>query len=570
MANYIQPEIKEVSHNGKKWVTYGKKNSFYDYLIERNRGSVTNAACINSISNLIYGKGLDSPFRQSRPQEWAAVIALLPENELKRMISDLKGLGQCAIQVTYKGNHKSIDTVTHTPVQNWAAEKVNEDGEIEAYYHSNDWSKVVSENDVTRVPVFGGKEKGSPEILFIKPYQAGLFYYAVPDWFAGAQWAELEEEIANYHINNIQNGLAPSMFVSFNNGVPKSEEEIDRIVKDVNDKASGSSNAGKIVVTFNESKENEMTVTPVQLSDASEQYQFLSEESAFKVISAHRVPSPLLMGIPTKSGFSSNADELVVSSLLLETYVVNPFRQLLIHGLKQILSFNGISIPMTFESLNPFAEEENADIEELNLSSDVSDLSDKDFLNVLENMEGELMDDEEWELVDKREYSEDNDSIEEWANRKITKLAVIKSNESAESRLDKDLFKARYQYSEKYSKGNSRNFCVQMMGRTNRGVVYRIEDITQASFRGINNEHGHNGQNYSLFKYKGGVNCGHFWTELLYRRKTKTNGEPFVDKALSSSEQVNSIPKYNPSPAGERESKIAPIDMPNNGHHPNF
>ena len=38
------------------------------------------------------------------------------------------------------------------------------------------------------------------------------------DYQGGLQYAELEEEISNYHLNNIMNGLAPSMLINFNNG----------------------------------------------------------------------------------------------------------------------------------------------------------------------------------------------------------------------------------------------------------------------------------------------------------------------------------------------------------------
>ena len=109
-----------------------------------------------------------------------------------------------------------------------------------------------------------------------------------------------------------------------------------------------------------------------------------------------------------------------------------------------------------------------------------------------------------------------------------------------------------------------------MMSRTANGVVYRKEDIDQASFQGVNKDFGHEGQSYSLFKYKGGVACSHYWNENLYRLKTKTDGTPYVDKSLSSSQEVDSIAGYKPTPAGLAESKIAPIDMPNIGHHPNY
>ena len=109
------------------------------------------------------------------------------------------------------------------------------------------------------------------------------------------------------------------------------------------------------------------------------------------------------------------------------------------------------------------------------------------------------------------------------------------------------------------------------MSRTRNGVVYRLEDIDKASRAGINKSFGHKGQAYDLFKYKGGVSCGHFWQENLYRLKKKTDGSYVEDKALSSSQEVASIPKsYNPKPRGAADAKIAPKDMPNNGHHPNY
>lgn len=109
------------------------------------------------------------------------------------------------------------------------------------------------------------------------------------------------------------------------------------------------------------------------------------------------------------------------------------------------------------------------------------------------------------------------------------------------------------------------------MGRSAKGVVYRKEDIDQASFSGVNKELGHKQNNYSLFKFKGGVNCGHFWNEQLYRLKNKTEkGTKYVSKY----DEVDAIPNtYNPNPVGNKESKIAPKDMTGknkNGHHPDW
>lgn len=570
MSNYVQPEVKE--QPGKDYITFGKKNQFFEHLISRARGSVTNGAIISSVSNLIYGKGLSATNKAQKPNEWAQLLSLFKDDDIRKWISDFEITGQFAIQCQWQGKHKSIKTATHIPIESLAPEKIGDDGEIKAYYFSNNWKKVNGVGDLRRIPVLGESSEGV-EVLVVKPYQAGLFYFGLPTWFSAVMWAEIEEEISNYHINNIQHGFAPSVFISFNNSYPDSDEEADKTVKNIQDLYSGSSNAGRAIISWSDDKEHESTITPVALSDASDQYQFLSDEASFKILSAHRIPSPLLIGLPSKTGFSSNAEELKTGSILMESYVLNPPRQIIIKAFDEIQVINGLNLDLFFDPLNPYADEQEAEIEATALSSEVSDLSDDDFNNVLENLVGATPDEDEWDLVDVRVYDEENDSTEDWANRLITSnlsLEVIKSDPNAESRLDKDLYKVRYKYAEKYKKDNSRHFCIQMMGRSERGVVYRYEDITQASFRGVNNEQGHNRQNYSLFKYKGGVNCGHFFNELLYRRKTKTNGEPYEDKALSSSEKVSSIPGYKPKPSGLKESKIAPIDMPNNGHHPNY
>tara|TARA_R100000951_G_scaffold115853_1_gene125356 strand:+ start:2667 stop:4889 length:2223 start_codon:yes stop_codon:yes gene_type:complete len=207
---------------------------------------------------------------------------------------------------------------------------------------------------------------------------------------------------------------------------------------------------------------------------------------------------------------------------------------------------------------------------------DKEKLKKKDFDDeaVLDALEGEKVDLDKWELVDVREAK--NEDIESWASdfiktskSNLEKLAdVISSKPNGFSVLDKSFYKVRYSYQEKYSSGNSRKFCSGMMARTGSGVVYRLEDIDQATRAGVNKSFGHKGEAYDLFKYKGGVSCGHVWQEELYRLKDKTEKG---SKYISKYQETNTIPSsYKPRPTGNKESKIAPKDMPNQGHHPNY
>jgi hypothetical protein len=358
LSSYEKPEVKEYS--GKEYVTYGKKNEYFNYLIDNSRGSATNGAIINSIVDYIYGKGLTAKNKSQKPNEYAMLLSMFSKETVRNCVSDLKMLGQCALQIAYKGGHKSILSVKHLPVETLAAEKVDEDGEINAYYYAQDWSKVDSPKDTERIPAFGTSNEGL-EILYIKPYRSGLFYYSNVDYQGGLQYADLESEIANYHINNIKNGLAPSMLINFNNGVPDEQGQID-IENKIRTKFSGSTNAGRFILNFSDNKEAEGTITPIPLSDASEQYQFLSTECSNKLIVAHRVTSPLLMGLSTITGFGNNADELETSSVLFEALVIQPFRDLLIDNFDKVLAFNKIDLELEFESLNPFSKEAAVDV----------------------------------------------------------------------------------------------------------------------------------------------------------------------------------------------------------------
>jgi hypothetical protein len=203
------------------------------------------------------------------------------------------------------------------------------------------------------------------------------------------------------------------------------------------------------------------------------------------------------------------------------------------------------------------------------VQENLSKKKDFDDQQMLESLAGEKVDFDKWELVDVREAN--GESVEDWANglikpkkSSIERLAdFVNSKPNGFSYLDKSFYKVRYSYQEKYSSGNSRDFCKSMMRRTDNGVVYRLEDIDKATREGVNKSFGHKGQPYDLFKFKGGKSCGHVWQEELYRMKDKT------EEYISRGEEVSSIPSsYKPNPRGNEDSKIAPKDMPNQGAYP--
>ena len=580
LSSYTSPEIVETKN--KEWIEFGSDNNFFNFLIDKANGSATNSACINSISQMIYGKGLSATDSARRPEQYARMISLFKKDDLRKFAYDLKLSGQCAIQVIYSRDKKTIEKVEHLPIETLRAEKCGaDDKQVQAYYYFPKWEDIKPSDKPLRIPAFGVSDTPKPiEILYVKPYEAGMYYYSTPDYIGGIQYCELEIEVSNYHINNVRNGLSPSMMINFNNGVPDEETQVLTENK-IKQKYQGTSRAGTPIIAFNDNKESAATIEAIQLSDAHNQYQFISDEAQGKILISHRIVSPMLLGIKDNSGFGNNAEELKDSSILMNNMVIAPFQELLIDAFDKILSFNNISLNLYFKTLQPlqFLDLDNVEDQEtreeetgVKMSKENKDFNDDDMLDALE---GDSIDDE-WELVDEREVSDDNETIQDWANGKIKeKLSImkkfadlIKSKPNGFSVLDKSFYKVRYKYAEKYSSGNSRKFCKNMMSRSSKGVVYRLEDIDKASREGVNKSFGHKGQSYDLFKYKGSVNCGHFWNEQLYRLKDKTEKGA---KYISKYDETNSIPKsYEPRPAGHTKAKTAPIDMPDNGHHPNY
>lgn len=568
LSTYTSPKIQEKKN--KKWVSYGEDDNYYGYLIDRYNGSPTNNAIINGISAMIYGKGLDATDSQRKPEEYAQMMSMFKKDIIRKIVYDLKLLGQAAVQIIYSKDRKSIAQIEHFPIQTLRAEKYNDDGEIEAFYYHSDWNKLKPSDQPKRIPAFG-KSSESIEIMCIKPYKTGFYYYAPVDYQGGLQYAELEEEISNYHLNNIKNGLAPSMLINFNNGIPN-EEERALIEQRIYQKFSGSSNAGKFILAFNDNQETAASLEPVQLSDAHNQYQFLSDESSKKILVSHRIVSPMLFGIKDQTGLGNNADELKTAATLTDNLVIRPFQDLIIDCLDQILAFNGISLNLYFKTIQPLEfTEVGADIDadtkeeetgvKQDLSSDMPSLSDEDGSEIAEELIelGEDEDLEEWELIDEMEVDyEFEEKLDKMTELTSVGQALPNSRSKQDQTIDGVRYRVRYRYDPLKVQNNSREFCKKMVAANK---LYRKEDIIKMGDRKVNAGWGPRGADtYSIWKFKGGGNCHHKWLRRTYKGKTEgniANQDPNISTNRSEKEGYR---VRNP-----KEVPMKPKDMKNQG-----
>jgi hypothetical protein len=575
LSNYIRPEIKEVS--GKKWVLNGDKNSFYQTIIDAYNGSPTNSAIIDSYSQFIYGKGLTSNGKSKKPSEWAAIMSLVSKKDLRKICKDFEMFGEASIEVKYINN--KIQRAFHIAKQRIAPEVANEEGDITGYYYSYDFSNV-NKYKPERFDAFGyGEGLGErSEIYIIRDYQVGQFYYSNPSYVSGISWAKMEEEISNYSINHIQKGLSFGHIINMNSGVQQSDETIQENTRQIRNHLTGSQNAGAFFLNWNDNKDSEITISALEVSDAHQQYAYLSAEARQQLCTSHKLTSPMLVGIKEANGFSSNAEEIKVGFAELMINVIKPKQEIILDSLMEIFAVNGITLDLQFENLraedviesvtgdtiqvdsNDAAVSYNgaqissaidifAKVKEGILTTEQAIVFLVQFLNIPPAVAQSLFSNQTAPLTqlasqhiccskDDNELSEVADALiemgeilneDEWIE--IDAIPVTKELEINEitlnlaksfasfpnvtSEQDTELFKIRYSY--EGSLGAERDFCQKMVSA---GRTYRKEDITIAGSKQVNKGFGPDGaDDYSIWLYKGGVNCNHFWMRKIYLRK---------------------------------------------------
>jgi hypothetical protein len=176
------------------------------------------------------------------------------------------------------------------------------------------------------------------------------------------------------------------------------------------------------------------------------------------------------------------------------------------------------------------------------------------FETFLESME-DIPDD--WELVDEEVVDGEHQdfdfekTLNEEANKKIELASTGTARPNARSSQDgvnksfKDFYKVRYVYAQDNflvnETGQERDFCTKMM---NAKKVYRKEDIMQMGNMVVNDYYystnqkrnigwGANGDlKYSIWLYKGGGNCHHFWLRRIYKTSLRNAKAKIDDSQL--------------------------------------
>jgi hypothetical protein len=613
------PQVQEV--RGKDYIEYGTdnwKNLYPQFLIDLYYNSSTNAAIINATSELIAGSDIVIDDEDERNLD--AIVKLKQfmaepnSNEtlhelIKKVAFDFKLQGAFALNIVWSRDRTQIAEIYHIPVEKIRCEKPDEMGKVCAYYVSADWANTRT-NKPYRVPAFNANDRTSAnQILYSGLYSPNMNAYYTPDYLAGNNWSLIDQKVSEYHLNNITNGFSGSYFISFANGVPTQEERF-QIEQSLTDKFTGSQSAGRFVLTFSEDRNRVPEITPITMDNADKQYLALQELLVQNILTAHRVTSPMLMGIKNDTGLGSNVDELNAAGNYYLNTVCMPYQIHIIKVLRRLFRVNNMDMPISFVQIKPITLEftsedlkavmEQDEIreelglpplnEEVEVREDFSKVGNIDGKPVFDTKEEALAQAEkmgcdgyheheyegktvymaceshddamgfentelskfieeygedipdEWELVDEEKVIDEHEEFDfehvlnDVAGEKVElastgkALPGRKSEQDGISKKTYDYFRVRYVYTEDNflvnKTGQKRKFCRQMMGAKK---LYRKEDIIRMSDKVVNDYYysknkkknvgwGPKGAlKYSIWLYKGGGNCQHFWLRQIYK-----------------------------------------------------
>ena len=533
------PQEANEKETPKGWVTLGEANSFSNYLIDLYYSSPVHSALTMSIAFMIAGKEIKSNNPAAQRE-----IDRLKLNSIRRPVAlDAKMQGGYYLEIIWSVDRNSIAKINELPYENCRLAVANDEDVIPGIYYSKDWNDMRKKKNIpVFIPMYNPTSKADEpsQVLFIGVMTSGSAYYPKPDYYSAINYIEITREISEFYRAFLSNGMAPSYMLHFNNGIPDPEEQL--AIRRNWETMVGARKAGKVVFTFNESADRAPRLDLVPMTDADKQWQELSTQSRENILAAHRVTSPLLFGIRDAGGLGSNADEMKQAYRIFNKNIIEPYQKIITDSFEEIFKGMGIVADIYIESNDIFGEEITAPTVAQTATTQLSEekkkinlepqekppiFTDEDenwWCEFLED-KGELIDEEEWELIEAEPVN----------------LASVRSYSDPDrpSEMDSGLYKIRYAYSKNLS-GNSRKFCRQMVSASRANFVYRYEDLTgmSADTNELNPNMGHQGATYSVWLFKGGVNCKHNWERRVYFRK-REKGRFVADNGLESSDEIS-------------------------------
>jgi hypothetical protein len=363
----IQKAISErynpYENKDQHYIKFGEANDFPERLIWLSNHSSLHRTCLEAIIDAIFGEGLTSDKPElldkanNEGETWNDIF--------QKVATDFKMFGYFSLETIWSKDRSKIAEVYHIDASYIRAKEKNHRGKIPGYFISSEWGKTRYKSSITLdedqyLPIFNPNTniEEPNQIYVFNPYRPGQKYYSVPDYIGALKVIELDTEIDNFHVNNIKNGLAPSLAITtFTNADEDQRTAIETMLRL---QLSGTDQAGQMIYMDVDSPENAPVITPINQNGADGYYTTINDLVTQKILTAHRITSPEIFGIMEGSRLFKSKDEATNAYLLFLNTVIKPMQQDILGCLEYLLQFQnpGVEFSLGVIQTSLFKEDE--------------------------------------------------------------------------------------------------------------------------------------------------------------------------------------------------------------------
>jgi len=334
-TNIVEPTEKEV--HGYDFIEWGAGNKYPDYVLDLYKNVPVLQSLINGSVDYTCGDDCslsNEPFSTKVNDKDETIETLL-----KKIVYDWWIYGAFAINIV-RNIKGGVACLYYVSVRN-----LRQDKKCERFWYAEDWAKSYGRVKAIEYPKYDINGTEPSSILYVKNTWNST--YGIPVYAAATKSAEVSKSIDIYELNSVNNGFMASHIINFNNGQP-SPEVAQEIEDELNEKFSGVENASRLMVAFNKSKDNEVTVQKLEQPDFHDKFESLCKWTNQQLFTAFRA-APMLFGIYQESSGFNDQDYQQAFKLFNRTCIL-PVQRLICNAFKAIFGEDVLTIkPFTID-----------------------------------------------------------------------------------------------------------------------------------------------------------------------------------------------------------------------------
>jgi hypothetical protein len=353
VSTYTVPVFEK--DKNKDWVNYGEDNCYPQYLVGLFNRSAKHNAILTAKQKYTYGRGLKIKENLITDQAIKAQSFLVRPNNFEtlsdifnKVVLDKRLYAGYALQIVWSKLSGKVAQCYHMDFA-----KVRSNVDNTSFYYSDNWEDYRPK--VTEFDAFNPEKREGVQILYYREYRPNLATYPLPDYIGAIPYIESDVEVANFHRANLQNNFFFGGILNFNNGIPTDEEQ-RALVRRINNKHGSTDNAGRWIINFSDGSDKAPNVINLQPSELDKQFDILNDTIQQEIFVAHRVTSPIFMGIRVE-GQLGGRNEMVDAFKLFEQNEIKPDQNHFEELFNYIIGLNGINQPYEVQPLEPFSPE---------------------------------------------------------------------------------------------------------------------------------------------------------------------------------------------------------------------